>query len=246
VSFDSEIRQEPDIEMKRISESGHLEGTEMSDTPQRMPQRAAGILALATAVAALALLANHPGGEAHSFADILANEAGNRLANAVVHGGFIVVLALQAICYVVLSARIGATRLAVVAALVLFAFGAAFLAASLVLDGLATPAVAAKYLAAPNKVDYAKSLFVLIGALVGVLMPIGLAFQSAAIACWGWALAASRLARIAGALALAMGGVGFAALAAGAVAMNPFVLMAVMAMTALWAALAGIVLLRAA
>jgi hypothetical protein len=205
------------------------------------PARATGLLAIATGLAAIGLLAFHPGGDARNFAEVLRDEAANRLADAIVHGGFVAVLALQAICYAVLSMRIGR---AAVAGLVFFAFGAAFLSASMVLDGLATPALAVKYLAAPEKIEFAKSLFALVGTLISLLMPIGLAFQSAAIAAWGTALAASGVSRIAGALGLVLGGASFAALAATAGAMNPFVLMAAIAAASVWAIVAGIVLLR--
>jgi hypothetical protein len=206
--------------------------------------RGAGILAIATGIAAIALLANHPGGEAHDFAGVLREEAANRVMDAAVHGGFIAVLALQMVCYAILSARIGFSRMVVAAGIVFFAFGVAFLSASMVLDGLVTPAIAAKYLAAPNKIEFARSLFVLIGALIGFLMPIGLAFQSAAIACWGWALVASRTSRAGGVFALALGAAALAALASSLGGMNPLVLMGAIAATSAWAIVAGIVLLR--
>jgi hypothetical protein len=205
------------------------------------PARTAGILSIATGIATVALLANHPGGDAKTFADVLKDEAANRTMDAIVHGGFVVVLALQAICYATLSARIGRGA---IAGLVFFAFGAAFLSASMVLDGLVTPALATKYLAAPEKIEFAKSLFALVGTLTSLLMPIGLAFQSAAIVAWGATLMTSGVSRTAGVIGLALGGVAFVALAATAGAMNPFVLMGTLAATAFWAAIAGIVLLR--
>ena len=219
----------------------------MSDTTERAAPsstRGAGILAIATGIAAVALLANHPGGEAHDFAGVLREEAANRVMDAAVHGGFIAVLALQTLCYAIFSARIGFSRATAMAGLIFFAFGTAFLSASMVLDGLVTPAIAAKYLAAPDKLEFARSLFVLIGALIGFLMPIGLAFQSAAIACWGWALVASRPSRAAGVFALALGIAALAALASSLAGMNPLVLMGAIAATSVWAVVAGIVLLR--
>jgi len=210
-------------------------------TGTAVPARAAGILSIATGIATVALLANHPGGDAHTFADVLKDEAANRTMDAIVHGGFVVVLALQAICYATLSARIGRGA---IAGLVLFAFGAAFLSASMVLDGLVTPALAVKYLAAPGKIEFAKSLFALVGTLIGLLMPIGLAFQSAAAGAWGVALMTSGISRLVGVIGLALGAAAFVALAATAGTMNPLVLMGVLAVTALWAVVAGIVLLR--
>ncbi|HEX4295270.1 MAG TPA: hypothetical protein VHZ29_14135 [Rhizomicrobium sp.] len=215
----------------------------MSD-PTEPSTRGAGILSIATGIAAFALLANHPGGAAHDFAGVLRDEAANRVMDAVVHGGFIAVLALQTVCYAIFSARIGFSRATAAAGLIFFAFGTAFLSASMVLDGLVTPAVAAKYLAAPDRIEFARSLFVLIGTLIGFLMPIGLAFQSAAIACWGWALSASRLSRAAGVFGLALGAISLAALASNLAAPNPLVLMGAIAATSVWAVVTGIVLLR--
>lgn len=203
----------------------------MNDTTA--PSRSIGVLSIATGIAAFALLAGHPEGDAHSFAEVLENEAANRAMDALVHGGFIVVLALQTICYARLKSPVG---------LILFAFGTAFLSASMLLDGLVTPALAARYLTKPDKIEYARSLFVLVGTLISLLMPIGLAFQSAAVAWWGATLwTTSRIASLAG-LALGIGA--FAALAATAGTMNPLVLMGAVAATSLWAVVAGIVLLR--
>src|ERR1700761_1501679 len=146
----------------------------------------AGALSIAAGIASIGLLAFHPGGGAHDFLGVLKDEAAHRAANALVHGGFVAVLALQAVCYVALTLRLGrqsaVAGMSAVAGLVFFAFGAALLAASVILDGLAIPALAAKYLAAPNKIEFAKSLFALIGTLIGIVMPMGLAFQSAAMA----------------------------------------------------------------
>ncbi len=206
--------------------------------------RSVGLLAIVSGIAALALLANHPGEAAQTFADVLKSEAANRLMDGVVHGGFIAVLGLQLVCYSVFSARLGYSRATTIAGLVFFAMGAAFLSASMLIDGLATPAIAARYLAAPTKLEFAKSLFVLMGTLVSFLMPIGLMFQSAAIAAWGWALTASGQSRVAGLFGLVMGSLMLVALGASFTAMNPFALMGAIVGTALWAMVAGALLLK--
>ncbi len=209
------------------------------------PRRARGIgvLTIALGVASLALLAAHPGGDAKTFADVLKDEASNRISNAIVHGGFIAVLALQMVCYAVFSARLGLMRVASVAGLVLFGFGAAFLCASLLVDGLVVPAVAARYLPKPDKIESARVLFVLMGTMVSLLMPIGLAFQSAAIAAWGWALTASGK-RAAGVFGLVAGVLMLAAVAASFAMGNPMAMMAALALTAVWAMVAGAAMLR--
>jgi hypothetical protein len=60
-------------------------------------ERIAGILLLCTALASIALFAAHPGETASGFAAVLKEEAANRNMAAVVHGGYIAVLALQVI-----------------------------------------------------------------------------------------------------------------------------------------------------
>src|SRR3569832_824632 len=214
-------------------------------SPSLSPLRGIGVLAIATGIAGIALLAFHPGGAATDFAGVLKEEAANRAADALVHGGFIVVLALQTVCYAMLSARLGLTRTVVVAALVFFAFGAAFLSGSMLVDGLMTPAIAARYVSKPDKIETARALFVLMGTAISFLMPVGLAFQSAAVAAWGWALTASG-SRGLGLAALATGTIMIAAMVAGLATMNPIALMIGIAGSAMWAMLAGIALLRRA
>ena len=213
-------------------------------TEQARSTRGPGLLLIAAGIASVALLASHPdGAPAKDFAGVLKAEAADQFMDAVVHGGFIVVLAIELFCYAIFSARMKASA-AATAGLVFFGVGAAFLSASMLLDGLVTPALAAKYLAAPTKIEFAKSLFVLVGTLIRFLMPIGLAFQSAAAAAWGLALFTRRTSRIAGAFGMIAGVLLLVAFAATASAMNPMVLMGAIAVLALWAAVAGLVMVR--
>jgi hypothetical protein len=208
----------------------------MSDTATpRDGKPITGAVLIATGIASLALLANHPGGQAQDFAGVLREEAANRTMDALVHGGFVAVLAIQLVCYAVFARRLD--RTAALAAFLFFALGAAFLSASMVLDGLVIPSIAAKYLPAPAKYDSARALFALCGTMIGFLMPIGIAFQATATACWGWALLRSGAARTTGVIGLALGGLLLAGLAT--MAGNPFVLMGDIASLALWALLMG-------
>jgi hypothetical protein len=131
-------------------------------------------------LASLLLLANHPASAAHDFAGVLREEAGNQLMDGVVHGGFIFVLAALIICLLLLGRRLGSGRVPVVIAVVTFCIGCAALMASMLVDGLVIPAVAARYvnIDAPEKVAAAKGLFVFAGTLITFLMPLGIAFQS--------------------------------------------------------------------
>jgi hypothetical protein len=205
--------------------------------------RPAGVVLVFTAVASIALLLNHPADQAHDFAGLLKEEAANRTVNAVVHGGFIFLLAIQLACYAIFSGQLGWNRALPIAALAFFAVGAAAQIASLVVDGLMLPALAAKYAAAaPDRLPFARSLFVLCGTAVQFLMPIGLFFQSAAVIAWGGAFLGG--ARLAGAAGLALGVLtGVAVVVAFATGMQLLLMLAIVGL-AIWALAAGVAMVR--
>ncbi|HEY1630605.1 MAG TPA: hypothetical protein VGF56_04785 [Rhizomicrobium sp.] len=215
--------------------------SEAVTTPQAGKPVTGAALVLAALVSA-SLLAIHPGGAAQDFPSLLQEETANRALDALVHGGVIVVLAVELVGYAVFARRVD--RTSSLAALIFFAMGTAFFCASMVLDGLVIPALAAKYLPVPAKYDAARSLFALCGILIQFLMPLGLGFQAASIAAWGWALIQSRAARIAGGVGL----LASAALLAGLALqpMNPLVLMGGVAVVTLWAFLMGVLGMRRA
>lgn len=213
------------------------------ETHTASPIRGMGLLTIATGFAAFALLAAHPAENARTFPEVIQNEAAGQLVAALVHGGFIVVLGLQTVCYAVFSGRLGLQRPPAVAGLVFFAIGMAFFCGSLLLDGLVTPAIAARYVAKPDKIESARLLFVLMGTMTSFLMPIGLTFQSAAVAAWGWALA-NRGHRAAGLFGLVAGGLMVAALIAGFALLNPLIMVGAIATTGVWAMVAGTMMLR--
>jgi hypothetical protein len=205
--------------------------------------RAAGILLLLTALASLALLAAHPAETATTFAAVLKEEAANRNVAAVVHGGYILVLVLQVVGYAKLSARLDLRRLLPLAGLVFFAAGTVILSASLLLDGLVIPALAARYADVPAKIDSARTLFVFCETAIGFLMPMGLAFQGAAIASWGAALWRAS-SRIAGAIGLLSGLGMIAALTANVAQSNPMLLMGSLAVPIFWTLVAATQMIR--
>ena len=201
--------------------------------------RAAGIVLIVVAVATAALLINHPAASGTSFTDVLRNEAAAQAMNAVVHGGFIVVLAAELACMAIASTRLGWQRPAVAVAFVFALVGAGFLMLSMLVDGLVTPALAARYVDTPEKAEQARSVFVLLGTLVRFLMPLGLLFQLASVAAWSSALVRSggvvRAAAIVGLVVAALAAVGIAATAA----MGPRALVAALIGIAIWYALIG-------
>jgi len=73
----------------------------------------------------------------------------------------------------------------------------------MVLDGFATPAIAVRF-AGADDLQPAKTLFILLGTLIGFLMPTGLLFQSVAMLSWSSAIVKGRgLRRAVGAFGLA-------------------------------------------
>jgi hypothetical protein len=191
----------------------------------------------------VALLAMHPGGDARDFAGVLRNEAASRGIDAIVHGGFIVILAIQLACYAIFASRLGRARNAAIAGIAFFSFGVALQTGSLLMDGLVLPAIAARYAAVPAKIETARTLYVFGGTLISFLMPLGIGFQSAGIAAWGNALlkAGSRAPGIGG---LVIGLAVSVCMAASLATMNPMLLMGGIAGLALWAVIAGTTMLR--
>src|ERR1700733_8109753 len=93
-------------------------GTRNADDSVRIP----GLVLIASAIAMVVLLAMHPEGNAKDFAGVLQDEAANRSIDAFVHGGFIVVMAIQIACYAIFSSRLLRTANAGVVGLVMFCF----------------------------------------------------------------------------------------------------------------------------
>lgn len=202
----------------------------------------AGYILIVTAVAAVALLMAHPEGGASDFAGMLKQEAADQKQNAIVHGGYLFVLAVQIVCYALFSARLTARSLAT-AGIITFAIGAAFMMGSLLVDGLMMPAIAAKYAGAADKLEYAKSLFVFGGIAVQFLMPLGLFFQAAGMVLWGGALVQQDV-KVMGWIALVLGLVVVGSVAGAFGGGMMLLMMVAIGGLALWAALAGVTMVR--
>jgi type IV secretory pathway VirB2 component (pilin) len=205
--------------------------------------RIPGVVLMATAVAGLALLLNHPAESATDFAGVLKEEAANQFINGIVHGGFIVVLTIQLACYAIFSGRIGWQRGLAITGMVFFTIGAAFQMASLTVDGLVIPQLAAHTLAGPpDRIPFVRSLFTLCGTAIQFLMPIGLAFQGAGVTSWGASL--MPVAHGTGAIGLAIGLIVVASIIGATVTGNMMLTMAAIALLLLWAAFAGLAMFR--
>lgn len=197
-------------------------------------------------VASVALLAAHPGGGSAVLADVLHDEAAHVVVDAIVHGGFVLALSFELVGFAALAVRAGPRRTSVLAAMVFALVGSGLLAGSMVVDGLITPAVAARYVAAPAaRQEAARALMVFIGATVSVLMPMGLAFLGASALAWGAALTPLRgPARVGGLAALALGVTIVGASAASLQTLGMIGLIVALLGSAAWAMVAGVVLLR--
>lgn len=207
---------------------------------------APGVALVACAALSLALLAIHPGGSPQTFAEVLKDEAANQGPDALVHGGFVVVLAVEMVCLAALAARLGAGSARVLVGLVFTAIGSAALAGSMIFDGLLTPAIAVKYLAGPpERLEAARTMISLCGLMIRFLMPMGLAFQAAGTLGWSAALAgrggAARWTAIVG---LALAGGALTALGATVARLDPMVAMGALGAQALWTAALGVLMAR--
>jgi len=205
------------------------------------PMRIAGIFLSACALTSLVLLAIHPGEGGKTFAEALRAEAAAQAINGIVHGGYVALLSLELAALAVLAQV--TKRPAMTAGLALFGLGVVALSASLLIDGLVLPAIAAKYLAVPDKIEFAKSLFVLCGTFIKVLMPLGLMLQAGGILFFGIAQAHCQTSRVSGGLGIVIGAV--AVVAVGMMGLQPIVVMASIAAFSLWFAWFGLLALRA-
>jgi hypothetical protein len=217
-----------------ISMSKAVNGAQSSD-------RLAGVLAIAAALASFALLAAHPGGQARTFAELVQEEARDQQQNLIVHGGYIVLGAIQILCFSFLSSRLSAARFASRAAIIFYAIGIAWLSLSLLFDGLVIPAIAVRYI---EQTETVRPLFALLTAVIRFVMPIALGFQALAVCCWGTAMLSSGL-RVSGAIASLLGLALVAAVGAGAMGGMPMAFMAAFAAMGLWGLIAGAALFRA-
>lgn len=201
------------------------------------------------ALAMLTLMATHPTGGAGSLAEVLKDEAANAVTDGLVHGGFIVTLGALVVCLVLLSRRLGSVRLPVTIGLTAFCIGTGPLIASMILDGFVTPALAVRFVdaAGADNLTMARTLLIFCGTVIRFLMPIGILFQSVAMLAWSLVIVKQpRLGGSVGAFGLLAGLALIVALPAVRSALMPHVLLAGIALQAIWyLALAALLCSRA-
>jgi hypothetical protein len=198
------------------------------------------MLLTAAAAGSLVLLAFHPSEGGATFAEVLRSQAASRAESAIVHGGFaaLLIIEVMALAILVLQAR----RPPSIAGTVLFAFGAIALSGSQITDGILLPTVAAKYAALSADIEFAKALFTLCWAIIGVLMPAGLILLSAGVVFWGIGLAHDRHTRINGFIGIASG-LG-AAVSVGVLRLQPLTIMGAIVGLNSWLLFLGITAVR--
>jgi hypothetical protein len=197
--------------------------------------------------ACLMLMLNHPRNPVQTFPDLLKSEAQNQFVDAFVHGGFMVTLGVLAVCMVLLGRRLGSTKVSVVIGLMAFLAGCAVLAASMTLDGLVTPALAARFAGTDNAEDLhtAKTLFILLGMLIRFLMPIGFLLQFIAMFSLSSVVVRNRgLARLAGVFGLLAALIWAVALTAAPAALAMHVALGGILLQAIWYLMLSTVLFR--
>jgi hypothetical protein len=201
------------------------------------------------ALTTLILLANHPAGGGHTLSEVINSEARDQRADALVHTGFLITLAFLIVCLVLVARTLGSARPVVLTGLVSFCVGSGMLMLSMILDGLAVPAIAQRFVGITDDAALlpARTALMFCGVLIRFLMPLGLLFQAATMLTWSIAIAARRGLRLAAAVygvlagVLVIGGVLFAP-----AAMSQHVLLGVILLLAVWyAALALLVGTRA-
>jgi hypothetical protein len=203
----------------------------------RSPARGLAAALSCCALITLVLLANHPAGGGHSLTEVISAEARERRADAIVHAGFVVTLAFLIVCLVSVARLLGSTRPSVLIGLVSFCVGSGMLMLSMILDGLAVPAIAIRFVAItdPAALLPARTALMFCGVMIGILMPLGLLFQAATMLSWSIAIAARRGLRLATAVygvlaaALLVSGLLFAP-----AALTGHVLLGAIVLLALW------------
>jgi hypothetical protein len=199
------------------------------------------------ALATLTLLAAHPASGTGSLADFLKAEARDQYIDGLVHGGFCITTGVLLVCVVLLSRGLGLARPPVLAGLLAFCIGSAALMASMILDGLVTPAIAVRLAGTQSADDLlaAKTLLILLGTLIHFLMPIGVLLQSAAVLGWSLVIVRSHgLQRAVGVFGLITAPVLTAALTAASATMASHVLLGGIVLQAIWYGLLATLLFR--
>jgi hypothetical protein len=160
------------------------------DTTSSSTLRAAAALLVAGGTSSLLLLALHPHEAGTTLDAVIGGIAAHAVADAWVHGGMMLVLALLLAAMVLLTRDALAPAPVAVVAAVLFGAGCMLMTSSLVLDGFVVPQIAQRY-AGDTVAPVREGLLTMIklcGTTIHNLMPLGLTGQVLAVLLWSVAL----------------------------------------------------------
>jgi hypothetical protein len=151
--------------------------------------KAAGFVIIAVAFLVMIMLHHHPQSATHEAGKLIAEIADLALADRVVHGTLIALMAALVFGYLEFCARLGFVRPAVRAGAVAYAMGVFAVVVAATIDGFVISALAEHYAnAQPAELEAARHLLNLCAVCVRVFTSLGVVAMSAAIAAWSFAL----------------------------------------------------------
>ncbi len=193
----------------------------------------------------VALMAMHPTSGTHDTGEFAARAARGVPGNAAVHGVLIVLMLLMASCFLAMVDVLGARRLIVRVGLVALIVGTTGGVAAGLLNGFIVPSVAARFAGAdPGAIDALRPVLLLAGETNAACARVSVLGLSLAAVAWSIGLlAAPGRRRIAGVAGLVCGVLPVSLLATGHLPMNVAGFGLFVVAHAVWAAIAGVVLI---
>jgi len=148
----------------------------------------AGLAIVVAAIGSIPAAIRHPSiAHAHGERDVLVQMVALRTTDQVVHGVILTFAVILVYGFAGFAIRRGIERPAVLAGLVAYAIGTTVVMGAGAIDGFMLPALAARYVDAPDaQVAVALQLSTLCAIAIQALTKIWLVCVSAAVALWSW------------------------------------------------------------
>jgi hypothetical protein len=161
-----------------------------STPPLASTRRRAAIAIACTTALALVALFHHPVvSRTVPVQESIAQIASVQMADGLVHGALIVMLALLAAGFAVFGALLGSGRTPVIAAMAAYACGCVLVVGAMLLDGFVVPQLARQFMASPQgDIELLHIVLRVIGTVIQVLTKAGLLSMCAALLMWSYAL----------------------------------------------------------
>jgi hypothetical protein len=171
--------------------------------------RTIGLLLIVASLLSILMMAHHPSVATHDAGKVAAEIADKAWIDRLVHGSLMMLLAIQAYCYVEFCSRLGFGRSLVRAGMIGYAIGIGAMFGAALIDGFVISALGTHYAAGrPEELEAVRHLFNLCGISVRMVTSLGVVGMSAAFALWSVALlrgARSNFALVIAGLILATG-----------------------------------------